>query len=206
MEQVNPVNKRYAPATVRNREPLLEVLRRVLPATGTLLEIASGSGEHAAFFAARLPALQFWPTDADPAALASIDAWCGEAALTNVQPASFLDATSSEWPVDTADAVLCCNMIHISPPEATEGLLVGSAHVLRSGGVLVLYGPFREGGQHTAESNARFDEDLQRRNPSWGVRDLDTVLARARELGLDHQETVVMPANNRTVVLVRRAR
>ena len=198
------MSKRHAPATARNREPLLAVLRRVLPASGTLLEIASGSGEHAAFFAAQLPALELWPTDADPEALASIDAWCTETKLPNVHPASFLDASAPTWPVTEADAVLCCNMIHIAPPAATEGLLVGSARVLRPGGVLVLYGPFREGGEHTADSNARFDEDLQRRNPSWGVRDLDTVLSRAKELGLDHQETVPMPANNRTVVLVRR--
>lgn len=193
--------KRYAPATLRNREPLLEILTRVLPSEGRVLEIASGSGEHAAFFAPRLPALQWFPTDLDPVALRSIDAWCD--GLTNVHPARELDASTWPWPIVSVDAVLSCNMIHIAPPSACDGLLVGSARVLAPGAVLVLYGPFREAGVHTAESNARFDADLQRRDPSWGVRDLDSVLARAAELGFAHQETVIMPANNRTVVLRR---
>lgn len=195
--------KRHAPATLRNREPLFEVLARVLPPTGRVLEIASGSGEHVVFFAGRLPGLEFFPTDADQAALASIDAWRSEAGLPNVRPAQCLDASSPLWPVQSAEAILCCNMIHIAPPAACDGLLRGAARVLGVDGVLVLYGPFRQNGAHTAESNARFDEDLQRRNPSWGVRDLQQVLTQAAQLGLHHHETVAMPANNLTVVLRR---
>lgn len=191
--------RRYAPATQRNREALLEVLRHVLPARGTLLEIASGSGEHAAYFGPHFPELVLQPTDVDPEALASIDAWCAD--VTNVHPALVLDASSWPWPVSSADAILCVNMIHIAPPEALEGLLQGAAKLLSPGAPLILYGPYREGGGHTAESNARFDADLQRRDPRWGVRDLEAVLARAAELGLAHEDTVVMPANNRTVIL-----
>ena len=191
--------RRYAPATQRNRDYLVQVLERVLPARGVLLEIASGSGEHAAYFGPRFPQLVIQPTDVAPEALESIDAWCAD--VENVQPALVLDASTWPWPVAAADAVLCVNMIHIAPPEACEGLLVGASRVLPAGAPLVLYGPYREGGVHTADSNAQFDQDLQRRNPTWGVRDLDAVLARAAELGLRHDETVPMPANNRTVVL-----
>lgn len=193
--------RRYAPATQRNRDALLVVLQRVLPPTGTLLEIASGSGEHAAFFAPRFPALTLQPTDLDPEARASIDAWCAD--LPNVRPALALDASTWPWPVTEAHAILCVNMIHIAPPEALEGLLQGAANTLAAGAPLVLYGPYREGGAHTAESNARFDADLQRRDPRWGVRDLDVVVARAAELGFAHEDTVVMPANNRSVLLRR---
>lgn len=197
------LGRRYAPATQRNRDYLLPVLQRVLPARGLLLEIASGSGEHAAYFAPHFPELTFQPTDVDAEALASIDAWCGD--VPNVQPARVLDASILPWPVPAADAILCVNMIHIAPPEALEGLLRGASQVLASGSPLVLYGPYREGGAHTAESNARFDADLQRRDARWGVRDLDEVLARAAELGLVHEDTVVMPANNRSVLLRRSA-
>lgn len=193
------LTRRYAPATQRNRDALLHVLQSVLPARGTLLEIASGSGEHAAYFGPHFPQLQLQPTDIAAEALASIDAWCAE--VENVQPALVLDASTWPWPVDAADAILCVNMIHIAPPEACEGLLVGASKLLAAGAPLVMYGPYREHGVHTAPSNAHFDEDLQRRNPSWGVRDLDAVLARAAELGLHHAETVVMPANNRSVIL-----
>lgn len=198
--------KRHAPATERNRAPLLEVLRSVLPTQGDVLEIASGSGEHAVFFAAALPALRFFPTDIDPAALASIDAWGTERGLDNLQPAQALDVCAWPWPRRTADAILCINMIHIAPFSACEGLLRGARELLPQGAPLVLYGPFREGGLHTAESNERFDEWLANQNPAWGVRDLDEVLSLAREHGLLHEQTVTMPANNRTVVLRRASR
>ncbi|WP_373047543.1 DUF938 domain-containing protein [Vulgatibacter sp.] len=194
--------RRHAPATLRNREPILEVLRRLLPAPATVVEVASGTGEHAAFFAAQLPHLTWQPTDRDPALLASIDAW--RADVPNVRPAIHLDAAAEVWPVDRADALISINMIHIAPPEATEGLLQGAARILPPGGVLVLYGPFREGGRHTAPSNEAFDADLRRRNPAWGVRDLGEVAARASALGLLHEETVRMPANNLTVVFRKR--
>jgi hypothetical protein len=194
--------RRYAPATQRNRDYLLAILQRVLPTSGTLLEIASGSGEHAAFFGPHFPQLQIQPTDVDAEARASIDAWCGD--IGNVHPALVLDAAVWPWPIDAADAILCVNMIHIAPPEACEGLLQGASNILPPGAPLLLYGPYRENGVHTADSNARFDQDLQRRDPRWGVRDLDAVLTRAAELGLTHEETITMPANNRTVILRRR--
>jgi SAM-dependent methyltransferase len=191
------------PATARNREPILEVLRRVLPREGVVLEIASGSGEHAVFFARHLPALTWAPTDAEPEHLASIDAWRATEALANVAPARSLDV-HAPWPVVQADAVFCANLIHIAPWSACLALLEGAAHVLPSGGRLVLYGPFRIGGVHTAPSNEAFDASLRARDPRWGVRDLDEVVACAAERGLVLRETVPMPANNLTVVLERR--
>lgn len=196
--------KRHAPATLRNREPILAVLSRIFQAPGLILEVASGTGEHAVYFAEHLPHLVWQPSDLDGDLLASIEAFRKEANLSNLRAPLRLDASSSEWPLDRADGLLSCNMIHIAPVEAQEGLLQGAARILSPGGALVLYGPFREGGRHTAESNERFDESLRARNPAWGVRDLDAVVKRASELGLDHVETVRMPANNLTVVFRRR--
>ena len=192
-----------APAASRNREPILAVLRRVLPASGTVLEVASGSGEHVVFFAAALPSLTWQPSDPDPDARASIDGWRAESGLTNVRPAVGLDARAAAWPVDPADAVVCINMIHIAPWEAAVGLFCGSATLLGPGAPLVLYGPFAEGGRHTAPSNEVFDASLRARDPAWGVRDLDHVAVEARRWGFALAETVAMPANNRTVVFRR---
>ena len=170
-----------APATLRNRDPLLAALRLLLPDAGLVLEVASGTGEHAAHLAAALPDLTFQPTDLAGEHRASIDAWA--AGLANVRPALALDATAAAWPVARADFVLCVNMVHIAPWAATEGLVAGAARVLRPGGVLALYGPFRRGGRHTAPSNAEFDAGLQAQNPAWGVRDLDGVAAVAGAVG-----------------------
>ncbi|AKV04498.1 SAM-dependent methyltransferase [Labilithrix luteola] len=197
--------RRHAPATLRNREPILEVLSRVFATPGTILEIASGSGEHAAFFGERLPHLVWQPSDLDATALASIDAWVSLAGMSNVRPAIQLDATMSAWPVGPIDGIVCINMIHIAPIEACEGLLRGASERLAPGRALVLYGPFREGGVHTAPSNASFDEGLRARNPAWGVRNLDDVVASAAAHGFVHEETVRMPANNLTVVFRRTA-
>ena len=186
--------RRYAPAAARNREPILAVLREWLPATGLVLEVASGSGEHAAHFASALPGLTFQPSDPDPAALASIDAWAE--GLANLRPAVALDAAAANWPLDRADAVLCINMIHIAPPPAAEGLLRGAAALLPPGGALILYGPYRIGGRHTAPSNEAFDADLRARNPSWGVRDLEAVSASAAARGFGAPDIREMPANN----------
>jgi hypothetical protein len=175
----------------------------VLPAQGLVLEIASGSGEHAVWFAAALPHLEWQPSDLDPEARASVEAWRGEASLANVRPAIALDASSEDWPIERADAVVSINMIHIAPPAACEGLLRGASALLTKGAPLFLYGPFRVGGEHTAPSNARFDEDLRARNPTWGVRNLDDVIDRAAALGFLHEETVAMPANNLSVVFRR---
>lgn len=195
--------KREAPAAARNRQPILDVLRTRLPASGLVLEVASGSGEHALFFAEALPGLVFQPTDPDPEARASIDAWVADSGLANLRPALALDAAAPAWPVPAAEAVLCCNMIHISPWASAVGLLSGAARILPPGGLLYLYGPYRRNGRHTAPSNAAFDEDLRRRNPAWGVRDLEAVAALAADSGFGTPEVVEMPANNLSVLFRR---
>lgn len=193
--------RRHAPATARNREPILGVLRRVLPPAGLVLEIAAGTGEHAACFAAALPAVAWQPTDPDACARASIAAWC--AGLSNVRAPLALDAASDGWPVARADAVVCINMVHIAPWSACEGLMRGAGRVLAPGGVMVLYGPFRVGGAHTAPSNAAFDAQLRAQDPAWGVRDIEAVAALAEAAGLALVERVPMPANNVMVVFRR---
>ena len=198
-----PDPRLYAPAVARNREPILAVLRRVLPSSGLVLEVASGSGEHARFFAAALPQLTWQPSDSDPRARASIAAFRDAGAPPNLLPPVALDASAAEWPVAGAAAVMCINMIHIAPWSACAGLMAGAARVLTSGGVLYLYGPYQEDGRHTAASNAAFDADLRARDPRWGVRDLGEVLALASRHGFAHRETVAMPANNRSVVFRR---
>ena len=196
---------RHAPATLRNRDAILALLQAVLPARGLLLEIASGTGEHAAWMTPRLsPGLEWQPTDGAPDALADIDRHAATAGCPAIRPALLLDTTRPRWPLDRADAVLCCNMIHIAPWAAAEGLVAGAARLLAPGAPLVLYGPFRRDGRHTAESNAAFDRSLQARDPRWGVRCLDgevLPLARAGGFGLDSVHP--MPANNLSVVLRR---
>jgi SAM-dependent methyltransferase len=193
--------RRSAPAVQRNREPILQVLRRVLPDRGLVLEVASGTGEHAAFFAAALPHLVWQPSDPASEARASIAERC--AGLPTVRRPLALDAAADPWPIDAADAIVCINMIHIAPWAACEGLLRGASRTLRPGKVLVLYGPYRVGGAHTAPSNAAFDEGLRAQDPAWGVRDLESVVELAGRHGLAHRETVAMPANNLTVVFER---
>lgn len=194
--------RRYAPAAARNRDPILDVLRRHVPASGLVLEVASGSGEHAAHFAAALPALGFQPSDPDPANRASCDAWARHAGLTNLRPAVALDATIWPWPVGAADLVIASNMIHIAPWAATLGLMRGARAVLPPGGALFLYGPFRREGRHTAPSNAEFDASLRARDPSWGVRDLEAVTEAAEGFAVSAIEA--MPANNLCMVFRRR--
>ena len=200
-----PIDPRlFAPATERNRGPILELLRRVLPPAGTVLEIASGTGEHAVFFSRHLPRLTWQPTDIDAAARASIVAWAAEVGAANVSAPLALDASQPNWPIDRADAVIAVNMVHISPWTATVGLLSGAARVLPSGAPLVLYGPYKRDGQHTAPSNEAFDQNLRRQNPAWGVRDLETVVATADAAGLTLAEIAPMPANNLGLVFRRR--
>jgi len=197
--------RRFAPATARNRDPILDVLRRVLPPVGTVLEVASGTGEHVVYFARRMPGLVWQPTDVNPSALASIEAWRAHEALPDVRPTERLDVTAEPWAVEGPyDAVFNANMIHISPWACCLGLMRGVGAVLRAGGVLVMYGPYRIGGEHTSESNARFDEDLRSRDPSWGVRDLEAVIERADAAGLQFRERIAMPANNFSLVFDRR--
>jgi SAM-dependent methyltransferase len=197
-----PAGGLHAPATERNREPILAVLQRVLPPEGLVLEIASGTGQHAAFFAAALPALRWQPSDPASAHRDSVAAWA--ASLTNVLPAVELDVERWPWPVTRADAVVCINMIHIAPWSAAQALFAGAARILPAGGVLFLYGPFTRDGQHTAESNQRFDERLRAEDPRWGVRDLGDVTALAGETGFGDPEILVMPANNLSLIFRRR--
>ena len=192
--------KGFAPAAERNREPILEVLRRVLPATGTVLEIASGSGQHAVFFSERLPQLRWQPSDPAADALRSIQAWVSEEARENLLAPIALDVRSEPWPIARADAMLCINMIHISPWEVSEALFEGAQRVLSTDAPLVTYGPYRVHGRHTAPSNAAFDESLRSRDPRWGVRDIDELSALATRTGFSLDESVLMPANNMTLV------
>ena len=195
--------RRQAPAAARNRQPILDVLAPRLPAQGLVLEIASGSGEHIVHFAEALPDLVFQPSDPSPDARASIDDWVQVLALGNVRPALALDAASDVWPLARADAVLCCNMIHIAPWEAAVGLIAGAGRLLPKNGTLYLYGPYRRGGRHTAPSNEAFDLDLRRRDAAWGVRDLEAVAALAAAQGFGLPEIIDMPANNLSLVFKR---
>jgi SAM-dependent methyltransferase len=163
-----PDPRLYHAHVARNREPILEVLRRVLPPRGLVLEVASGSGEHAAYFAKRLPTLLWQPTDSDPRALASIAAHRTAGDAPNLLSPLWLDAMSEEWPVQRADAMVCINMIHITPWAACKGLMTGAERTLRSGGVLYLYGPYQIDGRHNAQSNQEFDAWLRTQNPQWG--------------------------------------
>lgn len=195
----------HSPAAERNRGPILAELQRLLPARGCLLEIASGSGQHAAHFAAGLPGWQWWPSDGDPRSLPSIDAWC--AGLPNVQPAARLDVTAEDWPAAPApvDAVFCANLLHIAPWPACGGLMRGAARHLARPGQLLLYGPFVVDGEATAPSNLAFDEDLRARDPAWGLRRLSAVVAEAGAVGLALHERVAMPANNLLLVFTTAA-
>ncbi|WP_166036787.1 DUF938 domain-containing protein [Sphingosinicella sp. YJ22] len=194
--------RRVAPHVARNAVPITEVLRGVLPPAGLVLEVASGTGEHALHFARAFPALTFQPTDPDPLALSSIAAWRSEAP-DNLLPPLMLDAAGEDWPLDRADALLCINMVHISPWAATLGLLQGASRVLSAGAPLVLYGAYRRTGVPTAPSNEAFDESLRARNPEWGLRLLEDVVAEAGAVGFSLESVVDMPANNVTVILRR---
>jgi SAM-dependent methyltransferase len=184
----------FSPAAARNRQPILEVLRGHLPPSGLVLEIASGSGEHVAHFAAALPALRWQPTDPVPEHRASIDAWATH--LPNVLPSLPLDATAAPWPIHRADAVVCINMIHIAPWQAAEGLFAGAARILAPGGLLALYGPYRRAGQPMEPGNAAFDAGLRSQNPAWALREVETVAELAARSGFGAPEIVAMPADN----------
>ncbi len=202
--------QRHAPATGRNRSYILEVLSDALPPEGTVLEIASGSGEHAVYFAPELIPRMWLPSDISAENLASIDAWRAEFPSPNLRPAIHLDVTQAPWSVESTTpqppitAIVNINMIHISPWECSEALMAGAERILPEGGVLFLYGPFKRGGSHTAPSNEAFDEHLKSQDSRWGVRDLETVLELAESHGLVCHNIVDMPANNLSVVLQRR--
>lgn len=189
-----------APSAERNKQPILEVLARVLPPRGLVLEIGSGTGQHVTHFAEALPALSFQPSEMDVARHASIQAWVAAARLSNVRPPLAIDLTQHPWPVPAADAIVCINVIHISPWEATLGLMAGAGSLLPPSGVLVTYGPYLRGGAHTAPSNEAFDASLRARNALWGVRDIDQLVQIASHEGLALEEVVPMRANNFTLV------
>jgi SAM-dependent methyltransferase len=193
----------YFPHVARNREPILEVLQRVLPRDGLVLEIASGGGEHAAYFASNLPGLIWQPTDANSEMFESIAAHRAAAGVANLLAPLHLDVTSEQWPVARAEAMVCCNMIHIAPWAVTECLIAGAGRTLARDGLLYLYGPYKIDGRHTAPSNEDFDASLRARNPLWGVRDLTEVSSLAKRRGFALAETVPMPANNLSVIFRR---
>ena len=219
-----PGMRQFAPATQRNREPILAVLRQVLPTSGTVLEVASGTGEHAVYFSQHLPHLNWLPSDPNPVARASIAAWRGESGVSTLHSPIALDASQMRWPVEPLDelatghipvtagaeeaieisrpitAIVNINTIHISPWEVCLGLLAGAGRILTASGVLYLYGPYRRDGRHTATSNAAFDLSLRSQNPEWGVRHLEDVVAAAKAQGLSLENVIAMPANNFSVV------
>jgi len=199
-----PDHRRSAPATLRNRVPILDVLGTALPESGTVLEIASGTGEHAIHFARALPALIWQPSDPDPASRASIASWISAEALPNLLPPLDIDVRNRPWPISETAAILCINMVHISPWPATEALLSEASRLLPKGGLLYLYGPYIQPGVETARSNIAFDADLRQRNPQWGLRNLETVEATADASGLMLDEIVPMPANNLSLLFRRK--
>jgi SAM-dependent methyltransferase len=193
-------HRRSAPHVERNAEPIADVLRDALPVRGLVLEVASGTGEHSLHFAREFPKLLWQPSDPEPVSLRSIEAWRVESGLFNLLPPVSLDARAAEWPVPRADAILCINMIHISPWLATAGLMRSAGRLLEAGATLFLYGPYRRAGVETAPSNEAFDESLKARNPEWGLRDLEAVAAEAEKSGLVLDTVVEMPANNLSVI------
>ncbi len=200
--------RRYAPATERNREPILEVLLRVLPMEGNILEIASGTGEHSVFFASRLAHRQWYPSEPESELRDSIIAWQSQYKNDNLYPPLNINAAAEYWGVEDKDininAIVNINMIHISPWETCLGLMAGAKRILPVGGILYLYGPYKQDGKHTAPSNEAFDHYLRSRNPQWGVRNLEDVISLAQDHSLVLQEIVKMPANNLSVVFKKR--
>lgn len=194
--------KQHAPAASRNRAPIREVLARELPGSGTVLEIASGTGEHAVAFAAAFPGVTWQPSDRDEAALESIAAWREEAGLPNLAAPIRLDVTG-DWPIERVDAIVCINMVHISPWESALALFGNAGRLLAPGALLFLYGPYRFHGEFTAPSNAAFDQSLRARDPRWGVRDVDDLTAAAAPHGLLLRDTVALPANNHALIFRR---
>ena len=191
--------KRHAPATERNRDVIAEPLARVLPTEGLVLEVASGTGEHAVHFAKLFPALTWQPSDPDPIALASINAWRADSNVPNMRPAMLLDA-SADWPVAQADAVVCINMTHISPWAATVGLLRNVARLLPPSAVLFIYGPYKQRDVPLAESNAAFDASLRQQNAEWGLRYVEDIAEEAHKFGLRLDPVIAMPANNLSLI------
>jgi len=202
-QSADPDVRLYAPATQRNRAPILQVLARVLPGIGTVLEVASGSGEHAVWFSQHLRPLVWQPSDPDPACRRSIAAHAAAAGCATLRPPLDLDVTAAVWPIDHAAAVVCINLVHIAPWAAAKGLFAGAARLLPPAGVLFLYGPFLQADKETAPSNLAFDRSLRARNTAWGLRGTTDMAALGRALSLRLEETIEMPANNLSLVFRR---
>lgn len=196
----NTYEKRFSEACERNKDPILAVLKEIFPKQGLVLEIASGTGQHAIHFASNLPDITWQPSDMDPELRSSVHAWRAEFNLENLNAPVHLDVTSENWPVENADVMMCANMIHIAPWEACIGLLEGAGRILHEDGILCMYGPYKVGGKHTAPSNESFDQSLRARDASWGIRNLDDVAFEARRRGLHLIKTVKMPSNNFCVI------
>lgn len=192
----------FSPAAGRNRDPVLEVLRELLPAQGSVLEIGSGTGEHVVHFARHLPGLRWQPSEFDETSRRSVRAWIAHEALPNIAPPIAIDASTTDWGVEDQrfDAIVSMNMIHIAPWGAAVGLFTGAGRLLKPGGILFLYGAFKQGGVHNAPSNEEFDRSLRSRDPAWGVRDLDDLTALASANGLRFARRVPMPANNQSLI------
>lgn len=207
MSSSNPLSAQAlrSPASERNRQPILDVLQAVLPASGTALEIASGTGQHVAFFAAAMPQWTWQPSDVTGDAFGSITAWCAQAGVANVRPPLLLDVLAPQWPVDgqTLDAVYCANMLHIAPWATCAALMRGAARCLAPHGLLITYGPYLEQDVPTAQGNLDFDADLRQRNPAWGIRALQDVQREAAAAGLRLAQRHAMPANNLLLVFAR---
>jgi hypothetical protein len=193
-----------SPSAERNKGPIAELLMRVLPGQGDVLEVSSGTGQHVVHFAQAMPHIRWQPTEQDADCLKSIASWLERAHLLNVNPPIYLDVHEKIWPVSEVAAVVCLNMIHIAPPSATEALLRGAGGVICPGGLLFLYGPYRRHGLHTSASNEAFDAALKARNPEWGVRNLEDVALLAAFEGLELQGIYDMPANNFAAVFSKR--
>ena len=198
-----PDRRQFSPSAARNRDPILAVLQRLLPDAGLVLELGSGTGEHAVHFARHLPALRWQPSDADHAAMASITDWVAHSALPNLLPPLYFDLAATPWPVAAADAIVAINVLHYSPWETTPALFAGAGAVLPEWGVVVCYGPYRRGGAHTAPSNADFDQWLRSVDARFAVRDLEAVEVEAQRSGFRLVEVVDMPANNLSLVFRR---
>ena len=199
--------KQYAPATQRNREPILKILSEVLPPNSKVLEIASGTGEHAVYFAAQLKSCHWIPSDPNPESRSSITAWKNASSVENLSLPLSIDVTQADWPQQVAeskiDSIVNINMIHIAPWQACLGLMKGAGRILPPQGILYLYGPYKRNGEHTAVSNARFDRSLRDRHREWGIRNLERVIEAAADANLKLQQVVEMPANNLSVIFTR---
>ncbi len=200
------MTKAFAPAAERNQRPILDVLRRTLPSEGLVLEIASGTGQHASFFSRNMAKIRWQPSDASPDALENITARVREAKRDNLLLPLELDVRAIPWPLVDADAIVCINMIHIAPWEATVSLFEGAARILGEAQPLITYGPYRLHGTHTAQSNAAFDQSLRVRNSEWGVRDIDDLQKLGEQTGFELGERVAMPVNNMTLIWKKRVR